>query len=155
MTEEGLEIDRPAGEDFSRSTFIHGGGGVRTSPADALKFARMLLNGGEVDGVRLLKAETVKMMMTDQLGELAPERWKPMGLSWGFGGAVIYSEDNRGSGIPDQYGWVGGGFAKLWIDPRNQLIAYINMALTPPGDNAFLREFEQLVYGAVNQETAE
>ena len=149
MGDDGLELDREAGKDFSRSTFIHGGGGVRTSQADALKFARMLLNGGEVDGTRLLKPETVSLMMQDQLGDKAPEHWKPRGLSWGFGGAVTYSESDRESGIPDQYGWVGGGFAKLWIDPRKKLIGFINFPLTPPGDNQLLRDFETHVYQAL------
>ena len=146
MTDEGLVLDRKAGEDFSRSTFFHGGGGVRSAPADVLKFARMLLNNGEVEGIRILQAETVAIMMQDHLGDLAPDYWKPRGLSWGFGGAVTYSDAGRTAGIPDQYGWVGGGFAKLWIDPRRKMIAYINFPLTPPGDNQLLRDFETLVY---------
>lgn len=147
MEDEQLVLDRPAGEDFSRSTFFHGGGGVRSAPADILKFARLFLNGGEVDGVRLLKPETVGMMMQDQLGDLAPETWKPRGLSWGFGAAVKYGPGNNT--VPDQYGWVGGGFAKLWVDPQRRMIAYINFPLTPPGDNALLREFEEGVYAAL------
>ena len=145
-----LMLDRPAGEDFSRSTFFHGGGGVRSAPADVLKFAGMFLNGGVVDGTRLLKAETVEMMMSDQLGDLASEDWASHGRSWGFGAAVVFSDPQANSGIPDRYGWVGGGFAKLWIDPKNRLLAYLNFPLTPPGDNELLREFERRVYSAID-----
>lgn len=149
MTDEGLQLDRKAGEDFSRSTFFHGGGGVRSSPGDILKFASMFLNGGVVDDTRLLKSETIRMMMADQLGDLAPDHWKPRGLSWGFGATVTYLENDSTSGVPDKYGWVGGGFTKLWVDPDKQLIAYVNFPLTPPGDNEFLREFEKRVYEAL------
>ena len=140
-----LELDRPRGEDFSRSTFFHGGGGVRTSPADIHRFARLFLDGGSVDGTRLLEEETVAMMMSDQLGDKAPDRWKPRGLSWGFGATVRYAPGRDRNGLPDKYGWVGGGFSKLWVEPGNGRIAYINFPLTPPGDNDLLSEFEERV----------
>jgi CubicO group peptidase (beta-lactamase class C family) len=146
-----LQLDRAQGEDFSRSTFFHGGGGVRSAPADILRFARLFLDGGSVDGVQILKPETIALMMSDHLGDKAPETWKPRGLSWGFGAAVERSEEDIRSGNPGQYGWVGGGFAKLWIDPKERLIAYINFPLTPPGDNELLAEFEERVYAAMTQ----
>lgn len=149
-----LQLDRALGEDFPRSTFFHGGGGVRSAPADIQKFGRLFLNGGTVDGIRILKAETVAMMMTDQLGDKAPEQWKPRGLSWGFGAAVEHSTEDAEAGIPAKYGWVGGGFAKLWIDPRRKIIAYINFPLAPPGDNALLMEFEERVEAAMPDEAA-
>jgi len=147
--DDELQLDRPRGEDFSRSTYFHGGGGVRSAPQDILRFARLFLDGGSVDGVRILEAETIELMMSDHLGEKAPARWKPRGLSWGFGAAVEYSEEEKASGAPGQYGWVGGGFAKLWVDPQKRLIAYLNFPLTPPGDNELLTEFEERVYAAL------
>jgi CubicO group peptidase (beta-lactamase class C family) len=144
-----LQLDRARGEEFPRSTFFHGGGGVRSAPEDILRFARLFLEGGSVDGVRVLEAETIELMMSDHLGEKAPERWKSRGLSWGFGAAVQYSEDDIGSGAPGQYGWVGGGFAKLWVDPEQRLIAYFNFPLNPPGDNELLAEFEERVNAAM------
>ena len=145
-----LEVDRPAGKDFPRSTFFHGGGGVRSSPDDVVRFARLFLENGTVNGVRLLRHETVAMMMSDRLGETAPEEWTVHGLSWGFGAAVqVSSEDAEGRAVLEQYGWVGGGFAKLWVDPRERMIAYMNVPLTPPGDNELLAEFERLVYAAM------
>lgn len=143
-----LEVDRAYGKDFSRSTFFHGGGGVRSAAADVHRFARLFLNGGEVDGVRLLDAETVAMMLSDQLGPLAPVRWQESGRSWGFGAAVGFDDGRDHAGLPDRYGWVGGGFAKLIINPRRRWIAYINFPVTPPGDNELLAEFETRVQAA-------
>ena len=142
MADGVLTLDRPQGEDFSRSTFLHGGGGVRTSARDAYSFARMLLNHGELDGTRLLQASTVERMMSDQLGELVPDRWRARGSSWGYGAAVRLAED----GSARQYGWVGGGFAKLFMDLQEGLIGFICVPMTPPGDNDLLREFEQVIY---------
>ena len=88
-------------------------------------------------------------MMRDHLGDKAPERWKSRGLSWGLGAAVEYKDDDIEAGRPGQYGWVGGGFAKLWVNPKERLVAYINFPLTPPGDNELLAEFERRVDGAV------
>jgi CubicO group peptidase (beta-lactamase class C family) len=146
-----LELDRAYGEDFSRSTFFHGGGGVRSAPADIHRFARLFLNGGEVDGVRLLDAGTVAMMLSDQLGPLAPVRWQESGQSWGFGAVVGFEDGREHAGLPDLYGWVGGGFAKLIINPRDRWIAYINFPITPPGDNELLAEFETRVQAAAGR----
>jgi CubicO group peptidase (beta-lactamase class C family) len=76
-----LRLDRPYGEDFARSTFFHGGGGVRSAPADVHRFARLFLDGGSVDGVRILEVDTVALMLSDHLGDKAPERWRRRGLS--------------------------------------------------------------------------
>jgi len=146
-----LHLDRAYGEDFPRSTFFHGGGGVRSAPADILRFGRLFLEGGAVDGVRILEDKTVSLMMSDQLGDKAPERWKSRRISWGFGGAVEYSPEDLESGVPSRYGWVGGGFAKFWVDTKERLIAYIGFPLAPPGDNALLKEFEQRVYAALGE----
>lgn len=150
-----LQVDREAGEDFPRSTFFHGGGGVRSAAGDILHFARLFLEGGSVDGVQILDSESVAMMMSDHLGDKAPDHWKARGLSWGFGAAVQYSGDDAGSRVLEQYGWVGGGFAKLWVDPQERLIAYFGFPMTPPGDNELLTEFEARVVAAVNQGRAD
>ena len=55
------------------------------------------------------------------------------------------------AGLPDLYGWVGGGFAKLIINPRRRWIAYINFPITPPGDNELLAEFETRVQAAAGR----
>jgi CubicO group peptidase (beta-lactamase class C family) len=142
-TDEGLQIDQPMGEPAPRSTYFYGGGGVESTAADLLRFGRLFLEGGEVDGTRILQEETVNLMMRDHLGPLAEF---PNGLSWGFGAAVRYSGDTP---MPDQYGWNGGGYSRLWMDPRHNLIAYIAFPLTPPGNNALLERFAALVYGAM------
>lgn len=133
-----LKPDRAMGEEYPRSNYFHGGGGVESSPRDLARFSRLFLDGGAVDGVRILKPETVAMMMSDQLGARTPF---PGGLSWGFGAAVRVSD----SGAPIQYGWSGGGYCTLIIDPVERTTAYFAFPIMPPGDNALLTEFRRLV----------
>jgi CubicO group peptidase (beta-lactamase class C family) len=134
-----LRVARAYGEPNVRSSYFYGGGGVQSSPRDVLRFARLFLHGGEVDGVRILKPGTVRQMMSDQLGKLAPESF-----TWGFGGAI----QKAPSGGTMLYGWTGGGFSLLWVDPALNLVAYFTMPLTPPGDNDLLADFRRLVYQA-------
>lgn len=144
-----MELSRPYAKEFARSKYFFGGGGVSASPEDILRFARLFIDLGSVDGAKILKAETVQQMMTDQIGDLAPDSWKDRGLSWGFGAAVKAASSDSKSGLPDQYGWVGGGYAKMWVDPKYRMVAYFAFPLEPPGNNALLNEFEQLVYSAI------
>lgn len=134
----GLQLDRAYGEPDVRSRYFFGGGGVWSTPRDVLRFARLFLHEGEVDGVRILKPETVRQMMSDQLGDKAPVRY-----TWGFGGAI-----QRLPSGGTAYGWTGGGFSVLWIDPALDLVAYFTMPLSPPGDNDLLADFRRLVYEA-------
>ncbi len=136
-----LQVSDAYGAPDVRSTYFYGGGGVQSSPRDLLRFARLFLHGGEVDGVRILKSGTVKQMMSDQLGDKAPTSY-----TWGFGGAVQKAPTGE-----TVYGWTGGGYSLLWVDPSLDLIAYFTMPLTPPGDNDLLREFRRLVYHALAQ----
>ena len=135
-----LQLGRAQDKPDIRSTYFYGGGGVQSSPRDVLKFARLFLHGGEVDGVRILKPESVRQMMSDQLGAKAPATF-----TWGFGAAI----QKGPSGATAQYGWTGGGFAMLWVDPALDLVGYFTMPLTPPGDNDLLRDFRRLTYQAM------
>lgn len=128
---------RERGDDWQRSTYFAGGGGISASAADVLRFAQIFLNDGEVDGHRILSAEAVQMMMSDQLGAIPALDDQ---LSWGFGAAV-----SEGA-MPDQrglYGWVGGGQAQLWIHYPTQYVYFLAFTLDSPGDNDLLRAFRE------------
>lgn len=137
-----LRIVRPYGTPDTRTGYFYGGGGVQSTPRDVLRFARLFLNGGEVDGVRILSAESVHRMMSNQLGALASPDF-----AWGFGGAIMPAP----SGGTTMYGWTGGGYSLLWVDPTLDLVGYFTMPLSPPGDNDLLSDFRRLVYAALNR----
>ena len=133
-----LQLDRAYGVDFPRSTFFHGGGGVASSPRDIARFTRIFLNGGSVDGVRVLRPETVELMMKNHVGDKAPYGG---GLGWGFGASV--QETDTGTTV--QYGWIGGGYAILWVAPRENVTAYFAFPIMPPGDSELINQFRGLV----------
>jgi len=139
-----LKPDRAYGEDFPRSTYFNGGGGVESSPQDILRFAQIFLNDGTVDDVRILKPETVRLMMSDHLGERAPPGGED--ISWGLGAAVQRGADRS---APGRYGWVGGNYAVFWVDRPARLVAYFAFPIMPPGDGALLNDFRRLVYTAM------
>lgn len=137
MADGELVLERAMGEEFPRSRFFHGGGGVQASAADVLRFGRLFLEGGSVGEALLLSPPTVETMMTDQVGDLIPLP----GLGWGYGAAI-----RSASGA---YGWVGGGYAKVWVDRALDMVAYFAFPLVPPGDAALLEELEQMLYAGL------
>ena len=88
-------------------------------------------------------------MMRDHAGDGVPAAWRSMKRGWGFGAAVYFDRTDNGAETSPRYGWVGGGFAKLWVDPDERLIVYFNTPLTPPGDFDLLDELDRLVLAAL------
>ena len=154
-----------------------GGGGLISTADDYLKFARMLLGKGEVDGVRLLKRETVERMIANRLTDAQrklPFLGMPFWLSQGFGLGVSMIVDPvahqwLGAGSTGSFGWPGA-FGTWWqADPAQDLIAiYLiqdSMPLGPEavanmqsrrglGARAALPVFQKTVYAALEQPAA-
>jgi len=130
-----------------------GGAGLVASIDDYARFARMLLNGGELDGVRVLKPSTVRLMATDHLDARVTETWwLPSKGSVGFGldFAVRKSqpktiEENRG--VVGEFFWDGRETTLFWVDPVNRLTA-VFFVQTFPFDASLHRDFRAAVYGA-------
>lgn len=120
-SEAGLQ---PLSNDFflRKPNFLNGGGGLVSSMEDYLRFARMLLNEGELDGVRLLKAETVRLMASDQLPEqVEGPNWAP-GNRFGLNVAVV-NDSSAAQYLPEgTYWWWGIQGPWMWVDPANGMI---------------------------------
>jgi len=114
-----------------------GGGGLVSTMGDYLTFCQMLLNGGKLNGVKILEESTAKMIMSDQLPKTATYR---EGIGYGLSGEV-----NLESG---EYGWSGAASTKFWIDPSNQMII-ITMAQLMPNDYSYADLFNDLVKRAL------
>ncbi len=125
--------------------FCGGGGGLVSTADDYLKFARMLLNGGEVDGVRLLKPETVKLMATNRLTQAQREidfLGLPFWTGQGFGLGLSTITDAAahawmGAGSTGSFGWPGA-FGTWWqADPAEDMVAiYLIQNSMPLGPEA-------------------
>jgi len=114
-----------------------GGGGLVSTMDDYLTFCRMLLNGGTLEGVKILEESTVKLIMSDQLPETASYR---EGNGYGLAGQV-----NLESG---EYSWAGAASTNFWIDPSNQMII-IAYAQLMPSDHSYAYAFNNIVKRAL------
>ena len=128
-----------------------GGGGLTSTADDWLKFAQLLLNEGEYNGTRILEAETVRLMMTDHLGDtpsLLPWLGGTTGAGFGYGGAVQNSatpEQETASGLyPGQFGWGGAARTDFWVDPENNSIGIIMLQFFGGEDPKIHDDFQAL-----------
>jgi CubicO group peptidase (beta-lactamase class C family) len=102
--------------------FESGGGGLYSTAPDYLRFTRMLLNGGELEGVRLLSPKTIEFMTSDHLGGIAGSSYAGYGFGLGFAVRTAPGvNDNPGS--VGEYLWGGAQGTYFWIDPKEKLIA--------------------------------
>ena len=134
-----------------------GAGGVSTA-ADYLRFSQMLLNGGQLDGVRVLSRSSVDLMVSDHLGTRIAAPFTPgelllgtPGYTFGLGFAV-----RQGAGIaalpgsPGEFMWGGYAGTYFWVDPKEEIVAVYMVQAPGPLRPYYRRLFKQLVYAAIN-----
>ena len=138
-----------------------GGGGMVASAADYVRFCQMLLNGGELDGVRLLSKNTVALMTSNHLpaniayttpfplhGAAVPS--PSVGQGWGLG-FVVRTEPGKNPlhGSVGEYYWNGASGTAFWVDPKEQLI--VVMMVQAPAQQRLRGLMRSLVYQAIVQ----
>ena len=133
-----------------------GAGGVSTA-ADYLRFTQMLLNGGQLDGTRVLSRSTVALMTADHLGTRIAAPVTPgelllgvPGYTFGLGFAVRQGPGVAGvPGSAGEFMWAGYAGTYFWVDPKEEIVA-VYMTQAPSPIRAYYRRlFKQLVYGAI------
>lgn len=130
------------------STYFSGGAGLVSTVGDYYRFLRMLANGGELDGTRVLREETVRLMTENRIGELELEPGLKFGL--GFSVQPAASEDG-GAGT---YGWGGFFHTSFWIDPENHLIGIFMSQLRPPEGVSVTDDFRKAVYAVLRPDAS-
>jgi CubicO group peptidase (beta-lactamase class C family) len=130
------------------ATLESGGAGLMSTADDYMRFSLMLLNGGEFNDIRLLSPKTIKLMTTDQLGQI-PMHSNFAGMGFGLGFAVALDLGAmRESGSVGEYNWGGAAGTRFWIDPQEQVIG-IFMVQSLPHRTRLAREFKVLTYQAL------
>ena len=120
-----------------------------STASDYLRFCQMLLNGGELDGVRILSRKTVELMTADHTRDI-DIAMRSKGYGFGLGFAV--AEDIGRAGVltsPGEYNWGGAAGTKFWIDPQEQLIGIYMVQILPHTGLTFGNEFKILAYQAI------
>ena len=130
-----------------------GAGGVSTA-MDYLRFGEMLLNGGELDGQRVLSRSTIKLMTSDQLGTRIAAPFEPgelllgtPGYTFGLGFAVRQADGVAGvPGSAGEFMWAGYAGTFFWVDPQEQIVG-VYMTQAPSPMRAYYRKMiKALVY---------
>ena len=136
--------------------FFMGGGGLYGTAPDYLRFLRMVDGGGELDGVRLLRAETVAEMGRNQIGDLTvgalktaqpqssndAEFFPGMVKRWGLGFLITTEDASTGRGA-SSLAWAGLANTYYWLDPTSHLSGVLLTQVLPFADERVLRLFEQ------------
>jgi methyl acetate hydrolase len=162
---DGSLKPQPAEQQAAQQSFS-GGGGIYSTAPDYLTFIRMLMQGGSLDGVRILRPDTVALMGQNQIDTVkvgvlkttAPalsndvDFFPGINLKWGFGHMINMQAgpDGRSAG---SLTWGGLLNTYYWIDPRKRIAAVFMTQILPFADVRALRiyrQFERAIYGAVN-----
>ena len=128
-TDDGLTRSRNQTGATSQ-TYFSGGGGLVASATDYLQFGQMLLNGGELNGVRLLGPRTVELMASTFVDEWGFGRPNP-GLGFGLSVQVVNDPAAAGYRVgAGSYGWDGAYGTHFWVDPVEEIVGVV-MIQTP------------------------
>jgi CubicO group peptidase (beta-lactamase class C family) len=125
-----------------------GGAGLLSTAHDYARFLQMILNGGELDGVRILSRKSVELMTVNHIGDLlaagAP------GTGFGLGFQVLEDLGARGRlGSEGEYGWGGAYHSTYWVDPAEDLVVVYFSQLIPAYDIDDQAKLRVLVYQAI------
>jgi len=150
--DNGMDPDYPV---KGAMTHYAGGGGLTSSTEDYHRFLTMLHNGGSLDGTRILKPESVKLMKTNQIGELDLN-----GSKFSYGLRITTPESVEGEGKHQRaegqdphlrplgsLSWGGYFQTTYWIDPKNDMIVVLMTQVVPsPYQAQFYEAFERAIY---------
>lgn len=142
----------------TRPALLSGGGGLISTADDYLRFAQMMLNRGQLDGVRILKPETVDLMTRNHLADaLVPIALGPVSRpNTGFGldfAVRVQVDEGEPSGTLGEYGWGGAASTQFFVAPREKLIC-IGMSQFMPATMTHFQEARKKLYPAVLEPAA-
>jgi CubicO group peptidase (beta-lactamase class C family) len=130
-------------------TYESGGGGGVSTAADYVRFAQMMLNGGQLEGRRLISRTTVRLMTADHLGKIADTMRTP-GYTFGLGFAVRTDYGlGAQSSSPGEFNWAGAGGTFFWVDPKEDVIAILMTQAPGPSRLYYRQLFRQMVQQAI------
>ncbi len=160
---EPLAIDPASGDPnklidvFAPPANDSGGAGAVSTASDYALFAQMLLNGGELDGTRIISPTTVRLMASDHLGSRIEAPVTPgelllgtPGYTFGLGFAVREADGIAAvPGSEGEFMWGGYAGTYFWVDPEEELVGVLMTQAPGPSRAYYRREIKQLVYQAI------
>jgi len=152
-------VDDPLSSPYTRPRmYFSGSGGLVSTAADYLRFCRMLANGGQLDGVRIIGPRTLRLMTINHLpggkdlatvaqtaGETARE-----GVGFGLGFAVLFDQAvAQIIGTPGEFYWGGAASTAFFVNPVEDLIMIFLTQLRPSSTYPIRRELRATIYSAI------
>ncbi len=110
----------------TNTTYFSGAGGLASTAEDYLQFAQMLLNRGQMNGVRFLSPKTIDLMTANHTGDMVNGQFGRPERGMGFGLSVQVVQDPAAADLrvsKGAYGWAGGTGVSFWIEPEEQLVS--------------------------------
>jgi CubicO group peptidase (beta-lactamase class C family) len=135
---------------------LEGAAGLVSTVPDYLRFLQSLLAGGELDGQRILGADTVAQMTRNQIDEaLFPFGTNPanpmLDRGWGYGLAVVTDATQSEFGVNNgEFGWNGSLGTFSWADPETGTVAILMLQIQPSNAHGLAGEFKDLVYHSLD-----
>jgi len=154
-------VDDPETSSYRREPkLLMGGGGLVGTTPDYLRFVGMLVNGGELDGRRILSRKTVELMASNHLpgGAEMADLALPMGYGEvgfegaGFGLTVAVTKEPARTGVvgsPGEFMWGGAASTIFWVDPAEDLAVVFMTQLLPSGTFDFRGQLKAITYGCI------
>lgn len=141
----------PFQESFKKKpALLLGGAGMVGTLDDYARFVTMLLNDGQLDGVRLLGRKSVELMRSDHLGNLARTGLVQEGYGFGLTFAVNLGPGKSAAvGSAGEYNWGGAAGTSFWIDPKEHLVGVFLIQVLPPSSAPAADQFKRLAYDAL------
>jgi CubicO group peptidase (beta-lactamase class C family) len=132
-----------------RPVLLEGAVGLLSTVPDFMRFSQMLLDRGELNGVRVLSAKTVDLITANGLSEPVL-RSRGGGMGWGLVNVNVVLDP---SAIPDapnlgEYGWDGTAGTIFWIDPKDKMVTVLMTQSSPANPDSLRQRFKALVMAA-------
>jgi CubicO group peptidase (beta-lactamase class C family) len=154
--------DDPADSSYNRPpTFFSGGGGLVSTAANYFRFCQMLLNGGVIDGIRILGRKTIELMIMNHLPEgrdlsdLSVSTFSQIaneGSGFGLGFSIHLGADkSQVIGSVGEYAWGGAASTAFWIDPVEELIVIFLTQFMPNATFNFRNQLKAIIYSAITE----
>jgi CubicO group peptidase (beta-lactamase class C family) len=156
-----VTIDRPDASSMYTSprTYLSGAGGLVSTASDYMRFCKMLVNGGELNGARIIGPRTLEFMTRNhlpggrdltQMGREEAGETASYGIGFGLGFAVLLNPAEAGVvGTPGEYYWGGAASTAFFVSPAEQLTVVFMTQLRPSSTYPIRREIRSIVYGSI------
>ena len=144
---------------LAKPTFLSGGGGLVSTTDDYQRFVTMLMNGGELEGKRVIGRKTLEFMTSNHLpnqttlndfGQSTFSETAMEGMGFGLGFSVLQDPiANAALGSQGQFAWGGAASTRFWVDPKEELTCVFMTQFMPSSFYPIRRELKAVVYQAL------